>query len=92
MKETNSCLDVEVTLNNRFRYKKEVFMKKIIAYLATVITLVVLTACSGSNAIIGDWKAQAPDGSNRTIQISKKEIIVDGIADPYKQYGLGFGV
>lgn len=65
-------------------------MKKLITYLSILITLLVLTACSGSNAIVGDWKAQAPDGSNRTIQISKKEIIVDGIADSYKQYGLGF--
>lgn len=65
-------------------------MKKIVTIILLFIGIVTLSACSGSDEIIGTWQAQAADGTDLVIEIDKKQITVDGETSDYVQNGFGF--
>lgn len=65
-------------------------MKKVLTILSLLIGLVTLSACSGSDEIIGTWKAQAANGTELVIEIDKKQLTVDGEKLDYVQNGFGF--
>ncbi|CYV13879.1 glycosyltransferase [Streptococcus suis] len=52
--------------------------------------MVTISACSGSNEIIGTWQAQVADGTELIIEIDKKQIAVDGETSDYVHNGFGF--
>lgn len=65
-------------------------MKKLVTIILLFIGMVTLSACSGSDEIIGTWQAQAADGTELIIEIDKKQITVDGETSDYVQNGFGF--
>ncbi|OFI50254.1 glycosyltransferase [Floricoccus tropicus] len=64
-------------------------IKKSTSCLLLIIFVIILTGCKGSKDIQGNWKAQNNDGKNVTIQISDKDITVDGNKLEYKQNAVG---
>lgn len=65
-------------------------MKKLVTFILLLIGMVTLSACSGSDEIIGTWQAQAADGTELVIEIDKKQITVGDETSDYVQNGFGF--
>lgn len=64
-------------------------LSTLILAISLALSLVFLTACSGSKSIQGTWKAQDIAGTNYTIEFTDEEVIVDGESFDYTQNAIG---
>lgn len=65
-------------------------MKKVLVIISLFIGFITLSACSGSDEIVGKWNAQGADGTELVVEIDKKQLTVDGETSDYVQNGFGF--
>ncbi|URZ02839.1 glycosyltransferase [Clostridium felsineum] len=57
--------------------------------MGLVMSLLILTGCSGSKSIQGTWKVQNANGKNSTIVFKDKKVTVDGKTFDYTQNAVG---